>query len=73
MKRLTVLTVLLIVAISTTGCGARRFRLWNQWGDPCNVCDTCGGATAMDGAYGTYLPETTGVYPGPAEVITPAP
>ncbi len=69
MKRLTILAVVAILAVSAVGCNRSWPRLWCYRGDPCDDCPTYD----APGVYGEYggsmvLPGVTEI-PGPATTL----
>ena len=73
MKRLLVLTVLVMFASSATGCG-----WWRPWCNRGAQCDPCGSTAAYHpggGGYEMAYPPAIGGTPGllPAPVVGPGP
>ena len=70
MKKLLILTAVVMLTTSSLGCHCCKRGLWNR-GAACNTCNTCATGPAIIGE--SYVTPGPLVMPGSNTIISPAP
>ena len=73
MKKLLILTAVVMLTTSSLGCNHCRWGLWNR-GAACNTCNTCNTYATGPAIIGeSYVMPGPLVMPGSNTIISPAP